>query len=325
LTFYDKGAWALALLRDQLGEDAFKTGTLNYLRKYQYSSATVAEYLSEMSAASGQDLSAFRSEWLDGTDFSMEQARQYLSDQSPVLKSFFAMQHEIRTSNAPNERVLQKYWATNESLQLRERSIRLYFKSLSTDFIRKIIRSGDLKMRQAVVQSTTRISKELQADYELLLSDPSYLTVEQALYLLWVHFPEKRADYLKKTEGVIGLPDRNVKSIWLLLASLTSDYASKSERMGYREQLANFTSPEHPFEMRQRAFILLSEIQGMTDQNLKDLINASVHPQYAFRSFARQLLDTFLKIPKEKERLRSLLDGLKPSELRYIEKKLTIE
>ncbi|MDH3697876.1 MAG: M1 family metallopeptidase [Flavobacteriaceae bacterium] len=325
LTFYDKGAWALALLRVQLGEEAYRTGTLDYLKKYQYGNATVANYLSEMSAASGQDLSDFRSDWLDGTNFSMEQARKYLTERSPALRNFFAMQHEIRTSNAPNERILQEYWATNVSPQLRERSIRLYYKSLSTDFIREALQTGDLKMRQAVVQSATRIPKELQSDFEILLNDPSYLTVEQALYLLWVHFPEKRADYLKKTEGILGMPDRNVQSIWLLLASLTSDYASNSDRQAFRQQLANFTSPENSFEIRQRAFVLLSEIQGMTDQNLKDLINATVHPQYAFRSFARQLLDTFLKLPDQKSRISSLLDGLKPSELRYIKQKLTIE
>lgn len=325
LTFYDKGAWALVLLKDQVGEKAFRKGTLNFLKKYQYGNATVADFLSEIGNASGQDLSTFRSEWLDGTNFSMERARKYLSEHSPALRNFFAMQHEIRTSNAPNERIFQKYWASNESSQIRERSIRLYFRSLSNDFIRQILETGDLKMRQAVVLTTTRIPKELQSDYESLLSDPSYLTKEQALYALWVHFPEKRAEYLKRTEGIIGLPDRNVQCMWLLLASLTSDYASNTERQTFRAQLANFTSPEFSFEVRQRAFMLLSEVQGMTDQNLKDLVNATVHPQYAFRSFARELLDTYLKIPEQKERLRNLMDGLKPNELRYIEKKLTIE
>ena len=235
------------------------------------------------------------------------------------------MQHEIRTSNAPNERIMQKYWALNPSKQLRERGIRLYFKSLSNEFIGEILRTGDLKMRQAVVQSTTRIPAELQHDYERLLEDPSYLTVEQALYLLWVQIPGKRDEYLRMTEGIVGMPDRNVQLMWLLLASLTRDYTKKALRQAYRNELASYTSPEHSFEVRQRAFILLAEIQGMNDQNFKDLINATVHPQYAFRSFARELLDTYLNIPDEKERLRKLADGLKPSELRYITKKLSIE
>jgi len=325
LTFYDKGAWALVMLRDLVGDEAFKTGTLNFLKTHQFSNATITDYLKAISETSGKDLSTFESIWLAGTSFPMEQARQYLSRNSKTIRDFLAMQHEIRTSNAPNDRIMQKYWALNPSKQLRERGIRLYFKSLSNEFIGEILRTGDLKMRQAVVQSTTRILAELQHDYERLLVDTSYLTVEQALYLLWVQVPGKRDEYLRMTEGIIGMPDRNVQLMWLLLASLTNDYTDKALRQAYRNELASFTSPEHSFEVRQRAFILLTEIHGMKDQNFKDLINATVHPQYAFRSFARDLLDTYLKIPDEKERLRKLSDGLKPSELRYITKKLTIE
>ena len=121
------------------------------------------------------------------------------------------------------------------------------------------------------------------------------------------------------------MPDKNVQLMWLLLASLTNGPSKKALRQRYRNELASYTSPEHSFEVRQRAFILLAEIQGMNDQNYKDLINATVHPQYAFRSFARELLDSYLKDPDKKERLRRLADGLKPSKLRYITKKLTIE
>ncbi|NND16449.1 MAG: M1 family metallopeptidase, partial [Eudoraea sp.] len=325
LTFYDKGAWALVMLRDLVGEEAFKSGTLNFLKTHQYSNATIADYLRQISVASGKDLSTFNSTWLEGIIFPMEDVREYLSQKSPVLRDLFAMQHEIRTSNTPNERILQKYWQQNPSKLLRERSIKLYFKSLSGDFINEVLQSGDAKMRQAVVQSATRIPIELKGTFEQLLQDPSYLTVEQALYLLWVHFPDKRAEYLRQTEGIIGMPDKNVKLLWLLLASLTSDFASKEERQNYREELSGFTTPDNSFEVRQRAFLLLAEIQGMTDQNFKDLINATVHPQYAFRSFAQDLLDKYLEIPEQKQRLRGIADGLKPSELRYINKKLTIE
>ncbi|MBT8235843.1 MAG: M1 family metallopeptidase [Bacteroidia bacterium] len=325
LTFYDKGAWALVMLRELVGEEAFKTGTLNYLKTHQFGNVTIADFLTAIRKASGKDLSTFESEWLVGTNFPMEQARLYLSRHSKSIRDFFNMQHEIRTSNAPNERILKKHWALNPFKQLRERSIRLYFKSLSNEFRGEILRTGDLKMRQAVVQSTSRIPEELQDAYENLLEDPSYLTMEQALYLLWVHFPDKRSEYLRMTEGIVGMPDKNVRLIWLLLASLTNDNTDKALRQEYRNELASYTSPEYSFEVRQRAFILLAEIQGMNDQNFKDLINATVHPQYAFRSFARELLDSYLKDPDKKRRLRRLADGLKPSELRYITKKLTIE
>jgi len=63
----------------------------------------------------------------------------------------------------------------------------------------------------------------------------------------------------------------------------------------------------------------------LTDQNLLDLINASVHHSWQFRNFARNLIERLLNDDKQKERLLKLSKELKGKELRYIKSKLEEE
>jgi len=325
LTFYDKGAWALLMLRELVGDSGFRAGVKKFLEQYGFKNATVADFLKEITSSSGVELSDFRVKWLESTEFPHRDATSYLSTHSDAILEYLSLQHEVRTSTLSNADILRKYWSQSTSVELKRRSLSAYFRSLPLGFIRDAFESGEPEIRQAIAFSTTRIPAELKNEYESLLTDPSYRTQEQALYLLWVHFAGDRVRYLEQLKGIQGFADRNVEQLWLLLASLTPDFETQLDRERYRRQLSGYTSEKYPFQVRQRAFILLSEIQRMEDRNIKDLIRASEHPQYAFRSFARDLLDTFWTKPEQKERIRTLIKELKPTERRYIEKKLTKE
>jgi aminopeptidase N len=82
---------------------------------------------------------------------------------------------------------------------------------------------------------------------------------------------------------------------------------------------------ENSFEVRQNAFTLISEVFPYTDQNLKDLVNASVHHSWQFRNFARNQVENLLKNEKQKERIQELSKELKGKELRYIQSKLKVK
>jgi len=86
---------------------------------------------------------------------------------------------------------------------------------------------NSIKVRQAIAQFLTKIPLELKEEYESLLDDKSYLTIEAALYNLWVNFPLERHNYLKKTKGIMGLSDNNVRLLWLTLSIVTPDYAKE--------------------------------------------------------------------------------------------------
>ncbi|MEQ8303350.1 MAG: M1 family metallopeptidase [Cyclobacteriaceae bacterium] len=61
---YQKGAWILHMLRNNLGDKAFETGIKSYYRKYFNINATTADFKTEMELASGQNLDAFFKQWL---------------------------------------------------------------------------------------------------------------------------------------------------------------------------------------------------------------------------------------------------------------------
>ncbi|HET7361674.1 MAG TPA: M1 family metallopeptidase, partial [Salinimicrobium sp.] len=74
LTYYQKGAWALHILREKIGDEAFKKGIRNYLKKYKYKNVTTRDFISEMEKASGVDLSGFVSKWLEQSVFQAYEA-----------------------------------------------------------------------------------------------------------------------------------------------------------------------------------------------------------------------------------------------------------
>jgi len=325
LTFYEKGAWALYMLRDQIGEIAFKQGIQKYLQKYQYQNVSINDFINEMEQAGGGDLTDFEKLWLQEAVFPFKKTKKNLRNASGSLRLFFELQRELTTSAQDDEVIILKYWNNSTSFYLRKNIILQYHKSLSEDFLRNAFKTNDLGIRQALAISIEKIPVGLKSEYESLLDDQSYITAERALYQLWVYFPEDRAHYLEKTKKSIGLPNKNVRLLWLLLATLTKDYLENNEKQEYTRELMNYTSPQYPFEVRLNAFTLIGEVFTFTDKNLKDLVNASVHHIWQFRKSARALLDKVIRDDRQKQRLKDLSLELKGEELRYINGKLGME
>ncbi len=61
---YDKGAYVLHLLREQLGDKLFWKGVKEYTRKYWGKSVETKDFQNAMEKASGKDLSKFFGEWV---------------------------------------------------------------------------------------------------------------------------------------------------------------------------------------------------------------------------------------------------------------------
>ncbi|MCR9183623.1 MAG: M1 family metallopeptidase [Flavobacteriaceae bacterium] len=56
LTYYQKGAWALHILNERVGNLAFKQAVQNFLNKYKFKSATTDDFLEEITLLNGDDL-----------------------------------------------------------------------------------------------------------------------------------------------------------------------------------------------------------------------------------------------------------------------------
>tara|TARA_R110002051_G_scaffold325867_1_gene432512 strand:+ start:39080 stop:41143 length:2064 start_codon:yes stop_codon:yes gene_type:complete len=323
LTFYQKGAWALVLLRNQMGEKAFKKGIKNYLEKYRFKNVTTQNFLFEMEQASGADLSNFKSEWLKSAVFPKSDVISYVTANSKSLASYFELKETVQKKRDELEKLksIEDLYDETKSVALKKQLILDYFPLFSEDFIKKLMGSQELQIRQAVLLATEQIPENLRGSYETLLVDKSYITVESALYKLWANFPEHQKKYLDKTQAIIGFPDKNVRLLWLTLAIATPNYNGLKTKE-YFDELSAYTHSEFSIETRQTAFSYLHQTLGLTDTNLKDLANAAVHHSWQFRNFARNLVEEILKDTDYKNRFTALLATLNVEEQRYIKSKL---
>src|SRR5690606_29038106 len=78
LTFYQKGAWALHILREKIGDEAFKMAIKNYLEKYKFKNVSTDDFLNEVKGVSAIDISDFERKWLQQSAFKGEEAYQSL-------------------------------------------------------------------------------------------------------------------------------------------------------------------------------------------------------------------------------------------------------
>lgn len=322
ITFYDKGALAIYMLEEQIGAAAFKQALRTFFSTYQFKNTTVSQLIDIMEKTSLQDLSSFKKKWLQDTLFQFEEVLLSLRKNCLSIDSFLKLQRELMTSSQPNELILKRYWEGTPSSEFRSRLISLYHKSLSDDFLKKAFDSNDLKVRQALALLPGSVSESLIEEYESLLTDQSYTTIENTLYRLWIYNPAKRANYLDRTKNIIGFSDKNVRQLWLLLAILSKDYGTADEKIDYQKELFDYTASYHPMQVRRLAFNLIGEVFPFSDQNLKDLINAAIHPAWQFRKFARGLVDKLLNDTEQKQRLSSILKSLKGEEYQYLTLKL---
>ncbi len=84
LTFYEKGAWALFVLHDALGDKTFKKVIKNYLKKYAYKTVNTANFFEEIKKLSNYNLEEFSKVWLETTDFNTQQTNELLNKNKAI-------------------------------------------------------------------------------------------------------------------------------------------------------------------------------------------------------------------------------------------------
>jgi len=321
LTFYEKGAWALVMLREKVGDADFKKGIKNYLEKYAFKNVAIPDFMKEMEEVSGHDLKEFENTWLHEHDFPMGEVMAYLENKSPSINQYNFIKKEIGDNLEIAGKVLQREWGSLSSNKSKNRLVLDYANHVSPQFLKSILNLEDLKVRQAVIQALEKIPSEIQNDIEGLLSDKSYATLEPALYKLWSSFPEDRHQYLDETQEVIGFPNKNIRLLWLTLALVTPGYNSDL-KPDYFNELSSYTGVEYHFETRLLAFQYLNNIGGLKDETIKNLIEACSHHVWHFKKSARNILKEFLNQDGSITRIKSLYPLLNQEEKQYLEKTL---
>jgi aminopeptidase N len=309
LTYYQKGAWALILLRDMVGEAVFQKAVENYLNTFAFKTVTTEDFMAEVELVYGKSLQNFKDKWLYQTSFQSKEALEFLKSNAFIqeymkLVAFRETRLALKIEELDealdfpvNDYLGQEavYQLNNEDI---EKSIPLYKKALETN---------NLYVRQAVANSLTSIPKALKTDYESLLIDESYTTQEKALLHLWMSFPEERTTYLEQMKARDGFMDKNIKLLWLTLNLATPDYEPSQKSKTYNA-LSQYTKAGYPYQIRRHAFGYLYQIDTYTPTNYKDLMQGVFHPVWQFKKFCRELLDTLMADDKHREAILALVD-----------------
>ncbi len=320
LTFYEKGAWALHILREKVGEEAFKNGIRSFLQTHAYQNASVNDFMEQMMKSSGQDLTSFTDQWLKQSAFQDEDALASLK-KSTFITAYMEVIRlrplslsakydlllkalEFPTNPYIGQEVVQQLIAENPS----EQRLKLLEKAFETN---------QTMIRQTLAESLVKIPKELQKAYESLLKDPSYRTQEEALLNLWLNFPEDRSRYLDRLQHTQGFYTKNIRMLWLTLSIVTTGYQSDQKEAHYRE-LSHYTAPQYDYAIRENAFGLLYQINRFTTENYKNLLQASLHPAWQFQKFSKALLKELLKEEVHRENLNSLKPELNAQEVKVL-------
>jgi aminopeptidase N len=275
-TFYKKGAWVLHMFREQVGDKVFRTAVKNYLLKHQFKNVETDDFISEVEKASGQDLNGFVKVWLESETFQYEKVLASLK-KSKFIVEYLSTDCEVYDSKCST------YLSSNISDEAKIKVI-----SQNPKLVKKEAFNNSLKVRQAIAEYFTEIPSELKANYKTLLNNKSYITIEKALFNLWLNFPQERHKYLGKTKDIQGFNDKNVRILWLTLALITEDFELENKNMYFKE-LTGYTDPIYGFEIRQNAFLYLQEIKACKEACVENLKQAASHHSWQFSKFAKSI------------------------------------
>nr|WP_321222542.1 M1 family metallopeptidase [uncultured Psychroserpens sp.] len=292
-TFYKKGAWALHILRERVGDSAFNGAVKTYLNTHQFGNVTTTDFISEVEKTSQQDLSDFVDEWL--TKITLPEDAMVKS----LKKSSFMREYLEINCNDYSQKC-KDYLVSNLSDKAKIKVV-----SQISEYIEAEAFNNSLEVRQAIAQYVSEIPNELKTEYESLLDDKSYITIEVALYNLWVNFPEERVKYLHKTKNIKGFNDYNVRLLWLVLHLNTIEF-QPDKKQAVLNELISFSLPEHHFELRMKAFSYLKLIGGFETESVKSLLEATKHHNWRFSKYAKNVIEELEKEDMYKQLIEQL-------------------
>lgn len=154
---------------------------------------------------------------------------------------------------------------------------------------KRAIADPDAEVRKAVLNNTIRIAEELEPEYRKLLTDSSYVIIEQTLGLLAFYYPQNLEAYLEITKNENGNRSQNVL-IKRLMLEIEHDLNPKA-----KEQLIDLSSESYEFLTRVKAAEALKELNFLNEQALTNLIQARFSFNSRLRGPVSKVLDHFFE------------------------------
>ncbi len=322
LTFYEKGTWALHILKEKVGESVFKSAVKNYLVKHQFKNVTTEDFISEVEKEYGEELKEFRKDWIKQSAFKAEQAYQSLM-KSDFIKEYFKISAlrenpvSLKTKDFENALTFPNDFIGQEVVyQLEDEPM-----TLVMPLYKKAFHSNNVFVRQAIALSLTKIPIGLKEDYESLLQDKSYVTQEAALGNLWVSFPKNKSKYLDEMNGVVGFNDKNIRQFWLFLALITEDYQIENKGK-FISELKQYTSSIYGNKVREKALEYINYMELWDQESLLNLVDACQHHYWRFKKSSRTILRSLLEKQEYRDQISNLRNELDEKSSKFLDRML---
>lgn len=310
LTFYQKGAWSIFVLREEIGEKVFKKAVQNYLIKHAFQNVNTSDFFAEIKILSNYDLDAFSKVWLEKTDFNTQQANSLLR-KNKAINVLFEVEELKNVPLSAKKEFLEKTLQSEVHFSVKEAVVNQLKKERFQDIeslLATALETKNVQVRQAVAASFIEIPENFRAQYETLLEDKSYQTREIALHNLWNNFPEQRIQYLEKSNAWVGFNDYNLRTLWLTLALSTPEYIV--DKTALANELITYSSRDYEANTRQNALEKLLAFKIINDVVLLNLVNATTHHMWQFSKFGRDNIRKLLKNPETKASLERIVPDL---------------
>lgn len=324
LTYYYNGAWVLHKLREELGEQAFRSGIKRFLLKYQFSNASTQDFLQEMEAVSGMELTDFSKRWLRQSAFPAEEALESLR-KSDFINQYLRVSalKEVPLDQKKEQLSLALGFPVNDYIgQQVVHQLALEDPLNAFELYKKAFETNNHFVRQSIATSLYEVPLALKSNYESLLEDDSYLTREAAFYNLWMNFPSDRSLYLQRLKNQEGFYDKNIEILWLALNLATPEFEPETQQAVF-EELTGYTNPGYSFYVRRNAFQYLFQLNAFGPESILHLLEGTEHPVWRFRSFSRQLTEELIRSGEYQEVFEQLIPYLPKGQQAYLEGKIS--
>ncbi len=327
LSFYQKGAWSLHVIREAIGEKAFALAVKNYLKKYQFKNVVTDDFLAEVKNVSAFDTENFKKTWLEDPAFAYDDAIQMLARKNIFIRDYLKIRGQKDVTDARIMEVIDEYrtiLASDAFSPVKQEVVfkisKLNYKS-NKDLVEMAINSKDYKVRQAVADYFPKVPVYLKSKYESLLDDPSYITREVAFNNLCNTFPEAMDKYLDKAKSWTGNNDRALRIQYLSMVQFAgaTDLAAKQKLYA---ELQDYTSSKYESSIRQNAIQAILELNKRDEVMLANLVNATTHFKWQFSKYAKEKIKDLSKSAEIHALFEKIMPGLSQAEQLQLQKLL---
>ncbi|ESU21200.1 M1 family metalloprotease [Flavobacterium enshiense DK69] len=315
LTFYQKGAWALHNLREQVGDKNFKKAVKRYLKKYRFENVNTDNFLAEINKVSKYDANLFRKNWLQASGFQVNEALAILK-KNKFMSDYLNL---VEQSEVPFSEKKARFEAILNSDAFYPMKEEVVYQMTEVPFEEKkdllliAMKSDNSKIRQAIAVTMKQIPLDFKSEYMTLLNDHSYFTREVAFKNVMAQFPEDRFSVLEQTKDWGGFSDKNLRIAWLTLALATPDYQEEN-KVKFYDELLRYTTPNFEANTRQNAIVNLLFLNKADKNVLPNLVNGLTHPKWQFTKFCREKIREMLKQDTFRKYFQELLPTLPENE-----------